>query len=51
MAGIWDIQNVYQNGDRRLSGFLLQSFFDHFPASEFFNSHACLQHLAWTPVT
>jgi hypothetical protein len=24
----------------------LQSFFDHFPVSEFFNSHACLQQLS-----
>jgi acyl carrier protein phosphodiesterase len=39
MAEIWDIENVYQNEDRRLSGFLLQSFFDHFLVSEFFNSH------------
>jgi hypothetical protein len=42
MAGIWEIENVYQNEDRRLWGFLLQSFFDHFPASEFFNSHSPL---------
>jgi hypothetical protein len=24
----------------------MQSFFGHFPASEFFNSHACLKQLA-----
>ncbi len=29
----------YQNRDRRLSSFLLLSFFDHFLASQFFNSH------------
>jgi hypothetical protein len=37
---ILGIQNVYQNRDRRLWGFLLQSFFDHFLVSEFFNSHS-----------
>jgi hypothetical protein len=45
IAGIWEIENVYQNGDRRLLGFLLQSFFDHFPASEFFNSHGIFRQL------
>jgi len=34
------IQNVYQSGDRRLWGSLLQSFFDSFLLSEFFNSHS-----------
>jgi hypothetical protein len=41
IAEIWEIENVHQNGDRRLYGFLLQSFFDHFPVGDFFNSHAC----------
>ena len=27
--------------NRRLWGFLLRIVFDHFPVSEFFNSHAC----------
>jgi len=39
IAEIWEIENVYQNGDRRLWSFLLQSFFDRFPENEFFNSH------------
>jgi hypothetical protein len=39
MAEIWDIENVYQNGDRRSWGFLSQSFFGDFRVSEFFNSH------------
>jgi len=38
IAEIWKIENVYQNGDRRLWGFLLKSFFDHFPVNEFFNT-------------
>jgi hypothetical protein len=45
IAEILGIENVYQNSDRRLWGFLLQSFFDHFLVSEFFNSHASLQQL------
>jgi hypothetical protein len=40
MAGFWEIENVFQNGDRHLLGFLLQSFFDHFPVIECFNTHA-----------
>jgi hypothetical protein len=41
---LW-IENVHPNGESRLYGFLTQSFFDHFPEVEFFNSHAiCRQH-------
>ena len=39
-ARFWETENVCQNGDRRLESFLLQSFFDHFPVSAFFNTHA-----------
>jgi len=44
-AEILGLENVYQNRDRRLSGFLLQSFFDLFLLSEFFNSHEMLRQL------
>jgi len=36
IAEIWGIENVYEKRERRLLGFLLQSFFGHFLASEFF---------------
>jgi len=36
---ILGIENVHQSRDRRLQDFLLQSFFEHFLVSEFFNSH------------
>jgi hypothetical protein len=36
---IWGIENVQKNRESRLSGFLEQSFFEHFLVSEFFNSH------------
>jgi hypothetical protein len=39
IAEILEMENVYQNRDRRLWSFLLLSFFDGFPVSEFFNSH------------
>jgi len=39
-AEIWQIENVRQNGHRRLLGFLLQSFFCECSANEFFNRHA-----------
>jgi len=41
IAEIWGIENVYEKRERRLLGFLLQSFFGHFLASEFFNSKGC----------
>jgi hypothetical protein len=37
---IWEIEDVYQDGDRRLQGFLARSFSTDFSACEFFNSHA-----------
>jgi hypothetical protein len=37
-AEIWGIENVYEKRERRLYGFLLQSFSPHFLVSEFFNS-------------
>jgi len=40
---IWEIENVYESGVRRLWGFLLQSFLADVLTSEFFNSHACLR--------
>jgi hypothetical protein len=46
---ILGIENVYQNRGRRLWGFLLRSFFDHFLVSEFFNSHACFRQLWKAP--
>ncbi len=45
-AEIWEIENVYQFGDRRLWGFLSQSFFCEFSAKEFFNSHGIFQQLS-----
>jgi len=45
-AEILRIENVYQNRDRRLWGFLLQSFFDDFLSNDFFNSHRRLHKLA-----
>ena len=44
-AKIRGIQNVQENRERRLQGFLLQSFFSQFSVNEFFNSHANLQQL------
>jgi hypothetical protein len=41
-AEIRGIENVQQNGDRRLWGILAQSFFGQFLEIEFFNSHAWL---------
>jgi hypothetical protein len=38
---ISEIENVYPRCERRLKGFLTQSFSEHFSGSEFFNSHAC----------
>jgi len=40
IAGIQEIENVYENGGRRFEGFLLQSFWTILLVSEFFNSHA-----------
>jgi hypothetical protein len=42
-AEISGIENVYPRRERRLQGFLTQSFSDHFSGSEFFNSHNCFQ--------
>jgi hypothetical protein len=39
-AKIWGIENVQENSESRLWGFLAQSFFDQFWKIEFFNSHA-----------
>jgi len=39
IAKILGIENVCQDRDRRLWGLLMQSFFDRFLVSEFFNSH------------
>jgi len=45
IAKILGVENVCQNRDRRLWGFLLQSFFDRVLVSEFFNSHTRLHAL------
>jgi hypothetical protein len=42
----WGIQNVQENRERRLEGFLLQSFFSQFSVNEFFNSHRQFHHLS-----
>ena len=39
------IENVYPNHERRLKGFLTQSFSDQFSGSEVFNRHACSRQL------
>jgi len=44
-AKISGIENVYPRRERRLWGFLTQSFSEHFSRSEFFNSHACSRQL------
>jgi hypothetical protein len=38
-AKISGIEHVYPRRERRLQGFLTQSFSEHFSGSEFFNNH------------